>query len=127
MQAQLEHANITVTDPDKTAEWMTKLFGWHVRWQGDAMAGGRTVHIGTDTHYVALYSPKGGTSPADRRYDTLGALNHIGVVVNDLDAAEMAIKAHGFSTENYADYEPGRRFYFLDHDGIEFELVQYDG
>jgi hypothetical protein len=23
------------------------------------------------------------------------------------------------------DYEPGRRFYFLDWDGIEFELVNY--
>ncbi|MEM7190453.1 MAG: VOC family protein, partial [Pseudomonadota bacterium] len=23
------------------------------------------------------------------------------------------------------DYEPGRRFYFADHDGIEFEVVSY--
>ncbi|HBR42432.1 MAG TPA: glyoxalase, partial [Sulfitobacter pontiacus] len=31
-----------------------------------------------------------------------------------------------FTPVNHADYEPGRRFYFRDHDGVEYELVQYD-
>ncbi|MGJ8556368.1 MAG: VOC family protein, partial [Sulfitobacter geojensis] len=31
-----------------------------------------------------------------------------------------------FKTSNHADYEPGRRFYFHDTDGVEFEVVQYD-
>ena len=26
---------------------------------------------------------------------------------------------------NHDDYEPGRRFYFFDWDGIEFEVVSY--
>ena len=59
-------------------------------------------------------------------YDTTGALNHIGVTVDDLDAAETLVKAQGFTPVNHADYEPGRRFYFRDHDGVEYELVQYD-
>ena len=39
---------------------------------------------------------------------------------------ETAIKAHGFETGNHGDYEPGRRFYFHDADGIEYEVVQYN-
>ena len=56
MPAQLEHANITVTDPQATAAWMAQIFGWRIRWQGDAIAGGHTIHIGTDISYVALYT-----------------------------------------------------------------------
>ena len=42
-----------------------------------------------------------------------------------LIASEAAIKAHGFETGNHGDYEPGRRFYFHDADGIEYEVVSY--
>ncbi|NOR32479.1 MAG: VOC family protein [Sulfitobacter sp.] len=127
MSAQLEHANITVTDPEATSAWMVKIFGWHIRWQGDAIAGGRTVHVGTQNDYIALYTPKDGLETAPSSYTTVGGLNHIGIVVDDLDAAEAAIKSHGFETKNHADYEPGRRFYFHDDDGVEYELVQYGG
>lgn len=126
MPAMLEHANITVSDPAATAAWMKTLFGWHIRWEGDAIMGGHTKHVGTDSHYVALYVP-GKTKPtAEDTYQTVGGLNHLAVVVDDLNATEAAIKAHGFETSNHGDYEPGRRFYFHDNDGIEFEVVQYD-
>lgn len=125
MAAQLEHANYTVADPHATAAWMEKLFGWHIRWQGDAISGGYTIHVGTDERYLALYSPgKPGTNP-ESNYTTVGGLNHIAVTVDDLDGTEAAIKAHGFKTGNHGDYEPGRRFYFHDDDGIEYEVVSY--
>ena len=56
---------------------------------------------------------------------TPAELNHIGVVVDNLDEAEQRVLGAGFETHNHADYEPGRRFYFNDHDGIEFEVVHY--
>ncbi|NNE51969.1 MAG: VOC family protein [Sulfitobacter sp.] len=126
MPAQLEHANYTVSDPARTAAWMEKLFGWHIRWQGDAMAGGHTIHVGTKDHYLALYTPGKPDQSTVANYTTVAGLNHIAVVVDDLEATEKAIKAHGFTTGNHADYEPGRRFYFHDDDGIEYEVVQYD-
>jgi len=46
-------------------------------------------------------------------------------VVDDLDSVEDRVKAAGFTTGNHGDYEPGRRFYFHDADGIEFEVVSY--
>lgn len=126
MPALLEHANYTVSDPARTAAWMEKLFGWHIRWQGDAKAGGRTIHVGDDDRYLALYTPTQSLSKGGSSYTSVGGLNHIAVTVDDLDGTEAAIKAHGFETGNHADYEPGRRFYFHDDDGIEYEVVQYD-
>ena len=127
MAAQLEHANYTVADADATAAWMCNLFGWHIRWAGASLNGGRSVHVGTDTHYLALYNP--GTSAqeaTDDNYATVGGLNHLAVTVDDLDQMEDAVLALGFKTGNHADYEPGRRFYFHDHDGIEYEVVSYN-
>ena len=126
--ARLEHVNVTVKEPEATAAMLTTLFGWHVRWSGTAIHGGRSVHVGGDADYIALYTGPGGTPRAatENSYAALAGLNHIGVVVDDLDAVEAAVTAMGFKTHSHADYEPGRRFYFNDADGVEFEVVCYD-
>ncbi|MFW8595597.1 VOC family protein [Cribrihabitans neustonicus] len=126
MSAQLEHANITVADPQATAAWMGEVFGWHIRWEGPAINGGYTVHVGGENSYLALFRPAEAPGEAPPRYSRKGALNHLAVVVADLDATEAAVKKAGFEPVNHADYEPGRRFYFLDGDGVEYEAVQYD-
>ncbi len=124
--AKLEHVNLTVADPKKTADMLCRLFGWHVRWEGPAKDGGFTVHVGTDNDYLAVYSKGDPGSRADGvNYETVGGLNHIGVVVDDLKAAEARVVAEGFEPHSHADYEPGERFYFDDADGIEFEVVSY--
>ena len=46
--------------------------------------------------------------------------------VDDLNAAEVAVIAEGLEPHSHASYEPGRRFYFHDRDGIEYEVVSYD-
>ena len=58
MTATLEHANICVSDPHKTAAWMEKIFGWRIRWEGPALNGGYSVHVGSKDSYLALYAPK---------------------------------------------------------------------
>ena len=126
MPARLEHANFTVSDPEATAAWMEKVFGWHVRWSGPAIDGGRSVHVGTDDAYVALYTPANPLEPKVPSYKVVGGLNHVAVVVGDINAAERAVKAAGFEPHSHADYEPGLRFYFHDSDNIEYEVVQYD-
>lgn len=126
MTAQLEHANYTVSAPLITAAWMKEVFGWHTRWKGDAISGGFTVHVGTKDQYLALYAPKDDLENAPDGTYFLGKMNHIAVVVDDLGATEAAVRAQGFEMGGHHDYEPGRRFYFVDTDGIEFEVVQYD-
>jgi catechol 2,3-dioxygenase-like lactoylglutathione lyase family enzyme len=123
--ATLEHLNITVSNPEQTADLLCALFGWHIRWQGDAMMGGRTVHVGGDNSYLALYTHEKTSSNGSSTYSRHGGLNHVGVVVDDLDMVEQRVVAAGFEPTNHGDYEPGRRFYFDDHDGIEFEVVEY--
>lgn len=122
---RLEHVNLTVADPDATAQLLCRLFGWQLRWQGAAMTKGRTVHVGGPDSYVALFS-LGDAKPGQAdSYRTRGGLNHIAVVVDDLDATEARIKAAGYVPESHADYEPGRRFYFHEDNGIEIEVVCY--
>ena len=123
--AILEHVNVTVSDPAKTADVLCKLFDWHIRWQGEAINGGYTIHVGSKDSYVAVYSPKGDVKAPASSYATLNGLNHIAVVVDDLDETEERVKAAGFTTSNHGDYEPGRRFYFHDHDNVEYEVVNY--
>ncbi len=122
---KLEHANITVSNPDKTAAMLSNLFGWHIRWHGAAMNGGRTVHVGGDADYLALYTPREAPDTGPESYGLRGGLNHVGVVVDDLDATEARVEAAGFKPHNHGNYEPGRRFYFHDGDGIEWEVVSY--
>lgn len=123
---RIEHVNYTVRDPHATAAMLIDLFDWHIRWEGEAISGGYTVHVGTDDTYVAVYSgPTGKQDPAQDNYAQLGGLNHLGVVVDDLDACEERVIAAGMKPFSHADYEPGRRFYFYDGDGIEYEVVSY--
>lgn len=126
MPATLEHTNYTVSNAHKTAGWLADLFDWHIRWEGPAIDGGHSVHIGTDAQYLALYQPAKPTDPKASSYTTRGGLNHIAVVVDDIDATEKRVVELGFTPRSHADYEPGRRFYFHDHDQIEYEIVQYD-
>lgn len=126
MAAKLEHLNMTVSDPKATAAWIERIFGWKIRWEGPGMQTGYTVHIGSENSYVALFTYPETPDPKNESYRTKGGLNHWAVVVDDIEAVEARVKAEGFTPVNHADYEPGRRFYFHDTDGIEIEVVQYD-
>ena len=125
--AMLEHVNVTVSEPMKTATMLAQVFGWEIRWQGPSKNDGYTVHVGSDDSYLALYSMGGPNDSAVPSYEAKGGLNHVGIVVDDLDAVETKVVAAGFKPNNHGDYEPGRRFYFDDDDGVEFEVVSYAG
>ena len=124
--ATLEHVNITVSDPKATAAMLSQVFGWHIRWEGASMDNGYTVHVGSKLSYIALYAT--GTPKASEiaSYKMTAGLNHIALVVDDLEATEKRVLAAGLKTENHGDYEPGRRFYFRDDDNVEYEIVSYN-
>jgi catechol 2,3-dioxygenase-like lactoylglutathione lyase family enzyme len=123
-QAFLEHVNVTVSDPQATAKLLCDLFDWRIRWLGDAKSDGYSIHVGGDDSYIAIYS-RGGTTTAPNSYQTPGGLNHIGVVVDDIQGVEAKVRSVGFDPYSFGDYEPGRRFYFLGPDQIEIEVVSY--
>lgn len=122
--AVIEHLNLVVSDPERSAALLQSLFGWHERWRGPARDGGFTIHVGTADHYVAVYTGPAGMH-AGIRYPKGEPFNHVGIEVDDLDAVEARVKAAGLEPFSHGDYHPGRRFYFLDPDGIEYEVVSY--
>jgi len=119
---RLEHVNITVSDPERSAALLRKLCGWHERWRGPSQLGGWTIHVGGEADYLAVYTREGAV---EGRFAKGQPLNHVGLVVDDLEAAEAVVVAAGLEPFNHADYQPGRRFYFFDWDGIEFEVASY--
>ncbi|RKF21012.1 VOC family protein [Altericroceibacterium spongiae] len=120
--ARLEHVNLRVSDIERSAALFEKLCGWHQRWRGAAIHGGETIHCGEQETYLALYSK----NESLERFKKGEPLMHVGIVVDDLDHAESVVSDAGLLPFNHGDYEPGRRFYFLDWDGIEFEVVSYE-
>ena len=123
--ASLEHINLTVRDPKRTAALLVELFDWRVRWEGESIHNGYTLHVGGQNSYLAIYGRDEKFDGELRTYDLVGGLNHVGIVVDDLEGVEKRVKAAGFSPHSHADYEPGRRFYFKDSDGLEFEVIDY--
>lgn len=121
--ATLEHVNISVTDGERTARLIEKLTGWHRRWEGPSLDNGRSIHLGDEAAYVAIHtSPrvKGG-------FKKSVPMNHIGIAVDDLGAAETIVAEAGLAPFNHGQYDPGpRSFYFFDWDGIEWEVVSYE-
>jgi catechol 2,3-dioxygenase-like lactoylglutathione lyase family enzyme len=123
---RIEHVNITVRNPERSTAQLGTIFGWRERWRGSAIGGGTSIHLGAgaDGDYVALYTGPAGEQ--DQRRWTKGVpLNHIGVEVDDLAATEARVIAAGLTPFAHGDYAPGRRFYFFDEDGIEWEVISY--
>lgn len=127
--AILEHVNVTVSNPEKTAKMLCAVFGWKIRWQGPAKMGGFSVHVGDDAQYIAVYTLEGNKSQTAGSREALAGLNHIGLEVADLAATEARVKAAGYKTFYHGEFPeetPARaNFYFEDENGIEFEVASY--
>ena len=96
----IEHVNLTVSDPDRTAGILSAIFGWHERWRGPARDGGRTIHLGSDAAYVALYTGPDGQH-ADAQYPKGAPLNHVGVQVDDLDTIESGEGGRPYALQSW--------------------------
>lgn len=120
--ATLEHVNISVTDGERTADLIARLTGWYKRWEGPSLDNGRSIHLGDERAYLAIH-----TSPRiEGNFKKSVPMNHIGIAVDDLGAAEALVTGAGLTPFNHGQYEPGpRSFYFFDWDGIEWEIVSY--
>ena len=119
----IEHANITVGNVATSAAFYRQLFGFRTRWEGLSGSGQRAWHIGTEDLYLSLFEAV-QTGRAESDYDRPG-FNHLGFVVDNLDEYRKTLQQMGVKTHLEADYDPGRRLYFYDPDGIEIELVEY--
>ncbi len=123
---RLEHANLSVTDPERSADLFKQLCGWEERWRGPSQKYGWSLHVGDPdigNTYLALYTG----DHVKGEYDKGQPLNHVGLIVDDLVRAEKVVADAGLKPFDHDDYDPGKRFYFFDWDGIEFEVISYAG
>ena len=126
---RLEHANLSVSNLERSIDFYRKLFGWSVRWRGEIFIEERetqAAHVGDDRTYLSLFEAgePAPTYPVRTSYAPPG-VNHIGFVVEDLDAMLERLASLEIELHLIGDYDPGRRAYFYDPDGIEIEIVEY--
>ncbi len=124
---RLEHVNMTVRDLEESIAFYKELLHGEVSWRGKAVNMTKTVaaaHVRIDDAYISMFEREGGER-AIYDYAPPG-INHIGFVINDLDATRATLVALGVTIEKEADYEPGVRLYIFDPNGIELELVSYE-
>ena len=57
-----------------------------------------------------------------KAYAQRDGLNHVALVCDDLSSTEDRVPKY-FEIYSHADYDPDKRFYFHDDDGIEYETV----
>lgn len=126
MSTYLEHSNVTVNNIEDTVNFIqTALPEFKIRHQG--MNTKRWCHIGTELHYLALQEREPLTADHVNRkaYYDIG-LNHIGIVVDDINAVSQRLLNAGFRDHNAFENEAFRqRFYVFDKDGIEWEFIEY--
>ncbi len=124
---QLEHANVTVTDLERSIRFYTELLGMEVRWRGVNANGEPAVHLAIGDTYLALFQavPEHRDVAVERANYGRPGINHLGFVVDDLDLRRERLGQLGIPIHFEPEYEPGRRLYFHDPDGIEVELVSY--
>lgn len=119
MAVTLEHANLTVDSIDACVQFLTTAFPeFAIRGRG-MVDGRRWVHVGTDDSYIAL-----NESPQKR--EASGPLNHLGFVVDDVDAVSSRLEAAGYREGFVAPSHPYRkRRYFYDTQDLEWEFLEY--
>ena len=105
-RSRIEHVNVSVRNPERTAAMLCELFDWKIRWQGPSQMGGRTVHVGTDDTYFA-FSEASQPGPHREAHAQPG-INHVGMVVDDADRISMHLARHSFA--DYARTKSGNLY-----------------
>lgn len=128
MIAYLEHANITVPDIDAAVAFLRVVEpAFTVRYDERPKHSYRWAHIGSDRCYIALQAPHFDSRPSDPRqpYKNFG-VNHLGWVVDDLDAVVGRLEAQGYRQGIPVAPHPHRkRAYYHDASGFEWEIIEY--
>jgi catechol 2,3-dioxygenase-like lactoylglutathione lyase family enzyme len=127
MSVRLEHANLAVRDLAGALRFLTTAFPeFRIRGEGRAWGGGRWVHLGTDTVYVALHEATAESHETWVPYAGKPGLNHLGFEVDDVAALRARLAAAGYQDSTVPNAHPHRkRVYFADAEGNDWEFVEY--
>ncbi|WP_122036355.1 VOC family protein [Aliivibrio sp. EL58] len=125
---RFEHANITVPNIDAaTAFLLNAAPDFRIKIDKTPDGAHRWAHIGNANCYFALQEPQEMSNSKDTRYPYKNiGINHIGLIVEDLDKIQQKLLALGYEQNGDIMQEKhGRRLYFYDKAHFEWELVEY--
>ncbi|PVZ72206.1 VOC family protein [Pelagibaculum spongiae] len=124
----LEHANITVKSIAESEKFLVSAFpDFVIRGSGRRPSDDRLwVHIGNQQVYLAL-NEMPQHKPLDLTDYAQDGVNHLGWVVDDLDAIDQRLQSSGYAEiiEFQEENEYRRRHYYRDGNGFEWEFVEY--
>lgn len=122
---RLEHANISVRDLDAAIAFLAVALPEFSIRGGSAAEHPGWVHFGTDETYLSLTHTPNAEVGKFHRYADLG-VNHIGIVVDDVDAVVARLRDAGYRQSTVMEVTPWRkRYYFFDADDQEWEFIEY--
>ena len=92
MRIGLDHAHLFASDVAATVAFLRDMFGATVVWDEEA-AGARNVRMRVGNAFVQIYDqpPRGPRG---------GAIHHLGIETDDLDALVARMRARGFVFRN---------------------------
>jgi lactoylglutathione lyase len=102
----MNHVALEVGDIDEALAWYGRIFDFELRGRGS-----RAAFVDLGDQFIALSAGR-AQAPDEHR--------HLGLVVDDRDAARRALEQAG------ADILPGRGLDFRDPWGNHVQVVQYD-
>ena len=122
---RIEHANLSVHDAGAMTRFLQAVSpDFVVRGQGLDARGRPWRHVGNDVFYVALQTVTEGEVRTP--YDDTPGMNHLGWVVDSVDALEARMREAGFTPNLRVSTHPARiRLYFYDPEGNDWEFVEY--
>lgn len=123
---QLEHVNITVKQYKKCVSFYKQIFDFDTRWEGEIQGVNgplNACHLGTKNFYIAIFEAE-QEGEVKHNYRKPG-FNHLAFQVDNLEYYKTLLKKYDVDIDQEQSYDPGRRLYFYDPEGIEIELVQY--
>ena len=127
MNAQLEHANLCVSDIDGMIKFLqTALPDFVIRQDETDADGDRWVHIGNDKTYISLNNSTQKDSSNWIPYSGKPGVNHLAYEVENVDIVRENLNSAGYKETTIPNNHPHRkRIYFNDPEGNDWEFVQY--
>jgi catechol 2,3-dioxygenase-like lactoylglutathione lyase family enzyme len=102
VRASLDHVHLFASNIDATLDFFTRILGATVVWDEEA-AGARNVRLALGRGFIHLYDqPPRGTRG--------GAIHHLGIETDQLDALVARLRANGFELRNPIRDEPKFRY-----------------
>jgi hypothetical protein len=121
----LEHANLTVVDPQDTVKFLTAAIpAWSIRGQGEYENTEIWFHVGDDSQYITIQS--GGVGNAQDWTDRWTGVKHLGIHVPSLDELVARLTKAGYQLDHYGGEHPHRKsVYYMENNNMQFEFVEY--